>query len=164
MIFTPREDFSGTYDDFGEDEGNNNGEENFPPSNDFDGTNNYFPPSEDFNETDDDSGEDEPDSGEDTDIVDDDDLTSSDKHDTDEDNQSPTKFGDDNFNQRDDIPHSDEDTHSNDDDAIVNETQSKIVPMSKIKCRTIPYYINPTHSSYTRLVQKLFAQESKLYS
>ena len=80
------------------------------------------------------------------------DLTLGDKHDTNEDNQSPTKFGDDNVNKRNDIPDSDEYTHLNKDDAMVHETQRKIVPMSKIKCRTIPYYINPSHSSYTRFV------------
>ena len=99
---------------------------------------------------DDDFGEDEPSSGEDTNIVYDVDLISSDKHDVHEDNQYPTKFGDDNLNERGDIPHSDENTHSNKDDAMVRETQRQIVPMSKTKCRTRPYYINLKHSSYTR--------------
>ena len=101
---------------------------------------------------DDDSGENEPSSGEDTNIVDYVDLTSSDKHDSDEDNHYPTKFRDDNVNARDDIPHSDDDTHLNEDDAMVHEKQRQIVLMRKIICRTIPYYINPSHSSYTRLV------------
>ena len=100
-----------------------------------------------FEEIDDDFGEDEPFSGEDTNIVDDVHLTSSDKHDTYEDNQSPTKFGDDNLIKRYDIPRSEED-HSNEDDAMVHETHRKIVPISNIKCRTRPYYINPKHSSY----------------
>ena len=78
-------------------------------------------------------GEDEPSSGEDTNIVNDVDLTSSDKHDTNEDNQSPTKFGDENLNERDDIPHSDE------DNAMVHEAQRKIVPISNIKCRNKPF-------------------------
>ena len=106
-------------------------------------------------------GEDEPFSGEDTNIVDDVDLKSSDKHDTDEDNKCPTKFGDDNLNERYDIPHSD-DTHSNEDDARVHETKGKFVPMSKIKCRNRSYYINPKHSSYTRSRKELLTSPTSI--
>ena len=111
---------------------------------------------------DDDFGEDEPSNGEDTNIVDDVDLTLSDKHDNDEDNHYPTKFGGDNVNERDDIPHSDDDTHSNEDDAMVHETQRKIVTMRKIKCRTRPYYINTKHSSYTRSRKYLLTSPSSI--
>ena len=56
----------------------------------------------------------------------------------------------------------DEDTNSNEDDAMVHETQRKIVPMSKIKCRTRPYYINPKHSIYTRSRKYLLTSPSSI--
>ena len=43
---------------------------------------------------------------------------------------------------------------------MLHETERKIVPMSKIKCRTRPYYINPKHSSYTRSRKYLLTSPS----
>ena len=45
---------------------------------------------------------------------------------------------------------------------MVHETQRKIVPMSKIKYRTRPYYINPKHSIYTRSKKYLLTSPSSI--
>ena len=79
------------------------------------------------------------------------DISTSDQLINNHDDNFHTKFCDHIFNEGGRIPHN-ENINSNED--VVKEKMIEEVhkqnPMSRIKCRTRPFYVNPKHSSYTR--------------